>query len=178
MGRYRRQWRGVSSVSWRGAVLLVAGVLAGIGLVVGVAMADGDPTPSETPGRADESALPGAPVSAPPVRVTDGASDKLDAALAQVASTARTAGDESALAVAQANGLAVAGGSIRVLVESATPDLTGARAAIVATGGVIEGEYAETIQALLPPSGLDLVAASPDVRLIRAPAARTPDRAR
>jgi len=64
-----------------------------------------------------------------------------------------------------------------VLVETDNPDLTLAKAAIVAAGGVVEGEYADTIQALMPPSGLDALAASPDVRYVRAPARGMPGRA-
>ncbi|MCC7368895.1 MAG: hypothetical protein IT306_10760 [Chloroflexi bacterium] len=153
-----------------GTLLIVVLVLGG------VAVADGDlpaPPPAEqpeaTPGSADErSPATGAPA---PRR------EKLDGALAAIAETALTAGDDAALAAAQAAGLAISGGQIRVLVECVSLDLANAHAAILAAGGVVEGEYADTIQAMLLPSALDVVAGSPDVRFVRAPAGRSTDAA-
>ena len=174
MGRLR-WWRSWSRAGWQGVLLGIAGVLLTVGLLGGVAMAkDAMPpeqitTPEATPGRADETGSQPVP---PAIR-----REKLDGTLAAIADTAATAGDESALAVAQSRALAVSGGMVRVLVESASPDLTAARAAIVAAGGTVEAEYADTIQALVPPAGLDALAASPDVRYVRAPAGRSPDAA-
>ncbi|MGE3273217.1 MAG: hypothetical protein AB7P40_31080 [Chloroflexota bacterium] len=178
MGSSQRQRRGVPGLSRRTVAALIASMVASIGCVTGGAMASGDAPPpepqaTETPGQADESLAP-----APAVRVTDVDAEKLIGPLAEIASVARVSGDEAALDTARLNGLTSSGGSVRVLVESASADLTAARAAIVAAGGTIEGEYADTIQALVPPSGLEQVATNPDVRLVRAPAARTPGRAR
>ena len=156
---------------WRSIALLTAGVLIVVGLLGGSAMADDAASTDQatSPGRADESARP--PGTSTVRR------EKLDGALAAIADSAVASGDEAALAAAQAGGLTTSGGAIRVLVESANPDLTAAKAAIVAAGGTVEAEYADTIQALMPPSGLDALAASPDVRYVRAPAGRAPDAA-
>jgi hypothetical protein len=171
VGRWQR-WQGWTGGGWRGTALLAAGALLVLGLLGGIAMADDAlpldqaTSPDSTPGRADEAA--------PPYVKSVVRREKLDGALAAIAEAAVTSGDEAALASAQAGSLAVSGGTIRVLVESANPDLTPAKAAIVAAGGTVESEYADTIQAMMPPSGLDAVAASPDVRYVRAPAGRTP----
>jgi len=150
---------------------MCVGVLVGICIVVPLVLADGDGSSSVTPGLANESSAPDPP--APEAK-----RDKLPTALALVADAARKAGDEAAISIAQTHGLTVVGGSVRVVVESASADLTGARAAIVSAGGTVEGEYLDTIQALLPPCGLDPVSASADVRAIRAPAMGIPGRAR
>ena len=173
--RQRHRWRGWMGRGWRGVVLLTTGGLLVVGVLGGIAMADdatsADQTtsPEATPGRADEPAPP--PVNAPVRR------EKLDGTLAAIADAAVTTGDEAALTAAQAGGLTTSGGAIRVLVESANPDLTAAKAAIMAAGGTVEAEYADTIQALMPPGSLDTLAVSPDVRYVRAPAGRTPDAA-
>lgn len=179
MRRWHGRCRTVNRGSWRRVVLLAVGALATLCVLGGIAMADGDLPPTEaspadaTPGRADETTPPSF-TSAP---VTPAARrEKMDGALGAVADAAATTGDEAALGVAQARGLAVSGGQVRVLVETDNPDLTDAKNAIVAAGGAVEGEYADTIQALMPPSGLDALAASPDVRYVRAPAQRAPGR--
>ena len=133
------------SRSWRGVLLLAVGVLFVVGLLGRIAMADdaasSDQTTSSeaTPGRADESAPQ--PVNSTVRR------EKLDGTLAAIADSAVIAGDEAALAAAQAGGLTTSGGAIRVLVESTSLDLTAAKAAIIAAGGTVEAEYADTIQA-------------------------------
>jgi hypothetical protein len=156
-------------------VPLSVGTMVFLCVLGGIAMADDDTSregsvpPVATPVRTDESAPPafGAPQFKPTVK-----HDKLDGALAAIADTTAASGEAVALAAAEDSGLAVSGGNVRVIVESASPDLSAARAAILAAGGTVEGEYADTIQALIPLSGLDALAASPDVRYVRAPAGR------
>lgn len=192
MERWRRlwQWRGQAGSRWHGLRRLAAGkpvsldtlllAVVVLGLAGRIALADGPappglPTPpDETPGRADESSSPAftVPPLTPAVQPL-----KMDGLLANVAAVAATSGDEAALATAQAGGLVVSGGMVRVLVETDNPDLSRAKAAIVAAGGTVEGEYADTIQALMPPAGLDVLAASPDVRYVRTPARPMPGRA-
>lgn len=169
-------WQGWPGGASRALASIASGVLLVVLVSVGMAMADGEPPeqppaeqPATTPGRGDERAS--AIGTSRPHR------GKMDGALASIAETALSAGDEAALVTAQSAGLAVVGGQIRVLVECVSLDLSNASAAILAAGGVVEGEYADTIQALLPPSALDTVAASPDVRYVRAPAGRTTDAA-
>jgi hypothetical protein len=198
MGRWRRlwQWRGRAGSNWHGLTRLAGGrpvalgtlVLAAVvvlGVLGRIALADGpappslptppEPSPNEQiPGRADESSPPAltVPPLTPPAQPL-----KMDGLLANVAAVAATSGDEAALATAQAGGLVVSGSMVRVLVETDNPDLSPAKSAIVAAGGTVEGEYADTIQALMPPAGLDVLAASPDVRYIRTPARPMPGRA-
>lgn len=133
---------------------------------------DAQAGPSPAP---PEEAMP--PQQAPDPAAPEGKHPKMESQLAETASAARTAGDAAALAVAEARGLAVVNGAVRVVIESATPDRSAARAAVVAAGGIVEAEYADLIQALLPPSALETVAASPDVRYVRAPARAVPNRA-
>jgi hypothetical protein len=145
--------------------MLALSVLAGMG----VAMADDGGSSGEQTGHTDESeAL--APVTA------DGKHLKLDGVLAAAAITAASAGDDAALAAAGSVGAPVAGSALRVVVESTSMDLTAARTAILAAGGTIEAEYADTIQALLLPSALEAVASSSDVRYVRLPAVGVPGR--
>jgi hypothetical protein len=174
--------------SWRTAALLAAGLLVVLGVMCRSALADNDlprdpPTQEptapetlapeapaiETPGRADESGPVQTPARPAMLR------PKMDGALAAIAEAAATAGDEAALAATQARGLTIVGGTIRVLVECVSTDLANTEATILAAGGAVEGSYGDTIQALIPPGGLDQVAASPDVRYVRAPAGRVPD---
>lgn len=163
--------------------LMTVGVVVALGVLCQSALAgDGltqDP-PTEQPAGPD-----GAPAGTPvltdesgPVQVParpTGQRLKMDGALGLVAETAATSGDAAALAVAESRGLTVVGGAVRVVVESVSMDLTNAEAAISAAGGTVEAAYADAIQALLPPSGLDQVAASPDVRMVRAPARFEPN---
>jgi hypothetical protein len=104
--------------------------------------------------------------------------DKHPKMAGSIAATARTAplsGEDAALDLARARGLTVVGTTVRVVVESADPDLSATRGAIVAAGGTVEGEYADIIQALLAPSMLEQVANDPAVRYIRAPASGVPN---
>lgn len=129
----------------------------------------GEPSPAETPGRADE----GGPVQVPARPAVQ--RPKLDGALAVIAETVVTSGDEAALVQARTLGLTVVGGRVRVLIQYVSSDLTNADTVILTVGGTNEAAYADTIQALVPPSGLDRLAASPDVLTVRSPAGRMPD---
>jgi hypothetical protein len=135
---------------------------------VGIALAD-DSAPSEDqPGQADEAG-PG------PAPVIDASNPKLDGVLNSAARVAASSGDDAALADAGSAGVAVVSGTLRVVVESTAPDTTAARAVVEAAGGTVEAEYADTIQALLAPSAIETVAASPDVRFVRMPAIGVPN---
>jgi hypothetical protein len=101
---------------------------------------------------------------------------KMDGVVAATARTATLAGDDAALDLAQARGLSTVGSDVRVVVESADPDLSAAREVVLAAGGTVEAEYADLIQALLAPSMLEQVANDPAVRYVRAPASAVPGR--
>ena len=64
----------------------------------------------------------------------------------------------------------VVSNKVRVIVEgNHGSDRSGARAAIVAAGGVVEAENANLVQALVPASALSALAAQADVGFVRPP---------
>jgi hypothetical protein len=167
-------------------IVLLTGLVVMATLVVGLAgvslgqVPDGAPPPP--PAQAPSGAVPdGAPAGDQPAGagVTDPASldkhPKMEGVLAATARTASIVGADAALDLAQSRGVAVVGSAVRVIVESVDPDPSAARAVVLAAGGVIEGEYANAIQALLPPSALEQVANDPAVLYVRSPARGVPN---
>ena len=93
----------------------------------------------------------------------------IDSALAQVSTTTKSQGAAAALAVAQASGLAVQRGLVRVIVEARSGDTAAASAAVKAVGGTIDGSYANLVEALVPPAALSTLATDPAVAYVRPP---------
>ena len=92
---------------------------------------------------------------------------KLASALAQVARIDGRSGGTAAIDAAQARRVAKQGNLLRVVVERrGTANL---RPAIAALGGRVEGVWRNLVQALVPPSALEPLAARSDVRFVRQP---------
>lgn len=92
-------------------------------------------------------------------------SPRLDGRLVRVASLA--AGDASAaLREARENGLATAGGRVRVVVEAGD---AGGEAAVRAAGGAVLGRAGGLVSALVPPGALERLGATSGVARVRAP---------
>ncbi|MCC7371368.1 MAG: S8 family serine peptidase [Chloroflexi bacterium] len=96
---------------------------------------------------------------------------RIDSALTQTIRASQAGGRAQALESARVRGIAVRDGRVRVVVETAAGRPRAAKAAISGVGGKVEAEYATLLQALLPPSGIEQVAAEPAVRYVRTPAA-------
>jgi hypothetical protein len=173
----------------RRLIVMLTGLVVLATLVVGLAgvglgqVPDGVPAPGQIPGVTTPggSVPDGAPArdQPPGVDVTDPANldkhPKMEGILAATARTVPLQGDDAALDLARASGVAVVGSAVRVIVESVDPDPSAARAVVLAAGGVVEGEYANAIQALLPPSALEQVANDPAVQYVRTPARGVPN---
>jgi Ca2+-binding RTX toxin-like protein len=99
-----------------------------------------------------------------PSRATSPSEDALVGRLAGVAQAERS-GTAAALAVARASGLAVRGGSVRVVLTG-----TEGAAAVADVGGVVEAEAAGKTQALVPVARLDELAGDDRSGTVRPPA--------
>lgn len=88
---------------------------------------------------------------------------KLDSSLVGAAQAARAGVD--VVPAAERRGVQARDGLLRVEIES--HDLNAARTMIAALGGRVEGEYANLIQALVPPASLDQIAADPAIVYVR-----------
>lgn len=110
--------------------------------------------------------LPGGSVESAPGKPAPNA---LDSRLDEVADAREESGQRAALAEARADQLAIERGRIRVIVEARRGRVPQARAAVVAAGGRIEGESSGLIQALLPTTALEAVAAKRSVKNVRPP---------
>jgi hypothetical protein len=166
------QVRGWIGARWRSRVVLLAGAIAVLSLLGGIAVADENP-PAKTDDADIGPSLRREPT--PIILVRDARSEKLDSGLLAVVMASEGPGETVALSVAERIQVPVIDGRLRVVVEATTLDLTNARTAVLAAGSIMEAEYADTIQALVPPSGLDAIIASPDVRYVRAPAGMAPN---
>lgn len=101
--------------------------------------------------------------------------DRMEGALALIASAAGGRIAQSPLAIARSRALTVVDGRlIRVVVESTGPRAD-AVAAVRAVGGRVEAEYEDVVQALVPPSMLDALAASPAVAYVTQPSRAHPE---
>lgn len=94
---------------------------------------------------------------------------KLDSQLAAAARAHRERGATAAADEARQRNLKVVDNRVRVVIESVQGDRSGARAAVAGAGGQTEAEHANLVQALLPVSELEAVAARADVRYVRPP---------
>jgi len=97
----------------------------------------------------------------------------LDSSLAAVDAKTKAAGKDAGIAFARANGLTVAGGRVRVVVEAST--LAAAATAVQLHGGTVEATYAGNTQAIVPPGEMAALAASNGVRYVRPPFQPEPD---
>jgi uncharacterized repeat protein (TIGR01451 family) len=91
---------------------------------------------------------------------------KLDGALAAVARAATTG---RGVSTARAEGLAVAGGKVRVVVESLPTQESAVSTEIVAAGGFVETRAGRLLQAYVPPSSLPGLAAYRGASIVRRP---------
>ena len=128
--------------------------------------------PSGSIGWAVEAARPAAQ---PEPQAASKKNRKLDSQLVQTVQVARERGAGAALEEAEARSLKVVDSAVRVVVEAGSSDRGRARAAVAAVGRRIEAEHADLIQALVPPSSLEALAAHPDVRYVRPPFISEPD---
>ena len=149
---------------WRLVAVLV------VVLVVAVLVAGGPPAQAVAPN--EQAVEEDGPDVAPGERPSVG-NPKLDHQLAVLAGAQGTR--RARAAMAEAHGLDMVGGNVRVVVETGEADLRSARAAVVAAGGQVEAEYADLIQALVPVSRLEALAADPAVRYVRPPFSSTPE---
>ena len=99
----------------------------------------------------------------------------LESGLAAATRVARERGVESGLSEATALGMHVVDDRVRVVVESIEGGETSARVAVAGAGGLIEAEYANLTQALVPIAALEGLAADRSVRSIRLPATPYPE---
>jgi hypothetical protein len=168
----------------RRLIVMLAGLVALATLLVGVTGVSLGQVPDGPPssGRVPEGSVPdgGPPPDQPPdpsaIDLTNlDKHPKMEGVIAATARTAPLQGDGAALDLARSRGVTVVGTAVRVVVESVDPDPSAAHAVVVAAGGVVEAEYADAIQTLLPPSALEQVATDPTVRYIRAPAVGVPN---
>src|SRR5947209_7570493 len=103
----------------------------------------------------------------------DKSQPKLASQLAVVARAQAKLGATAAQSEAEVRGLQTIDDKVRVIVEgSRGGDPSAARAAVAVEGGQVEAEYAGLIQAVVPISSLSALAARPEVRQVRPPAAR------
>ncbi|MGE3271932.1 MAG: S8 family serine peptidase [Chloroflexota bacterium] len=100
---------------------------------------------------------------------------RIDSSLTQAIRAAQAGGRSRGVEAARANGLSVADGKVRAIVEVAAGKQGDARSAVKLAGGQIEAEYKSLIQALLPPTAIEQVAGDPAVRYVRAPARQQQD---
>jgi uncharacterized repeat protein (TIGR01451 family) len=98
---------------------------------------------------------------------------KLESQLVGIGRTSRTVSVSSALDQSRGASISVVGSQVRVIVEAAGGSNAGAKAAVQANGGTVEAEYANLVQALLPPANLEAVANDPRVAYVRTPAIGT-----
>ena len=98
---------------------------------------------------------------------------KADSSVAAVLQSQQLHGSVAALGSAEAHGLSVAGGKVRVIIEAA--DAKAAQKGVAATGADIEGTAANLIQALATPGQLRDVLGLPSVGYVRAPLPRVAD---
>ncbi|MGH2462394.1 MAG: S8 family serine peptidase [Candidatus Limnocylindria bacterium] len=103
-----------------------------------------------------------------PSHLTTDKHPKLDSHLLAVASATRTGGTPEGLRVASERDVAVSSGRVRVVV-TANSGRSAVRDAIQAVGGLVEAEYADLVQALLPPGALRTLAELSIVRYVRQP---------
>ena len=149
---------------WRLVAVLV------VVLVVAVLVAGGPPAQAVAPN--EQAVEEDGPDVEPGERPSVG-NPKLDhqlAVLARAQSTRR-----ARAAMAEAHGLDMVDGNVRVVVEAGEADLRATRAAVAAAGGKVEAEYADLIQALVPVSTLEALAADPAVHYVRPPFSSTPE---
>ena len=97
------------------------------------------------------------------------ASSKLASALAQIARIDRVAGGGAALDAAHARRVAQQGKLLRIVLERRGN--ANLRSAFAAAGGRVEGTWRNLVQALVPPSALESLAARNDVVFVRQPLA-------
>ena len=97
------------------------------------------------------------------------ADPRLGSQLAGVLGSSRTGGEAAALAVARAESVGVVSGRVRVVVEPRGGDLSGVEAAVGNAGGTVEAAADGLVQALVPPSALDLLADNSLVEAVRPP---------
>ncbi len=136
-----------------------------LGLVLALAMLGGPgaPATAQQPGRGTFPRIQ--PTTKHP---------KIDSQLMGVALAFAQRGESAALDEARKRRLIVIRSKVRVVVESAGRDRSGALAAIRAAGGDVELESGNAIRALLPPSAIQRVGEDPAVRLLRLPARPVP----
>lgn len=127
---------------------------------------------SGTKNRAAEGTLLGPSIAddAVPTAVPAAAGNpKLASALARVARVESRSGGAAALDVARAGHVAKQGKLLRVVLERRAG--ANLEPAVAASGGRVEGTWRNLVQALVPPSALETLAARSDVRFVRQPLA-------
>ncbi len=99
----------------------------------------------------------------------------LESILVKLARIERERGAAAAADVARVRGVAVSGNLVRVIIEASAADASAARAAAIELGATVEAQYANLVQALVPVSALEPLAAHPAVRYVRTPEVPQPD---
>src|SRR5581483_1844269 len=121
--------------------------LSAVGLILGLLLGY-FPTASnaQVPPNGPSSPVPNSPPNKNP---------KLDSSLSSLAATYKGQGRDAADEEARAHGLTSENGNVRVEIEMLDGDRNDLKAAIDAVGGIVEGVYADLLQALLPVSALE-----------------------
>ena len=98
-----------------------------------------------------------------------GALPGLDSQLSEVARAASHSGPAAGLSAARESGVPTRAGTVRVIVEAREGQADAAAAAVETVGGVVESRYELLVQARVAPTLLQMLAADPAVRWLRAP---------
>lgn len=99
---------------------------------------------------------------------------KLDSALNQLLAAYNEQGIDGAQAVAETRGMVLEGQSVEVTIITTPAEVDRLTQAIVCLGGVVQGDYQERVEALVPLDRLASVAELPEVQQIREPQRAVP----
>src|SRR5438034_3636934 len=113
---------------------------------------------------ADESASPGTAFPLPPTAKNP----KLDSQLLAVATATDAGGAVAGLQAAREHRLFVSGNNVRVILRAGVDHLPTIDA-IRASAGVVEAEYSDLVQGLMPVTALRRLANSPAIRFVAIP---------
>ena len=104
--------------------------------------------------------------SGPPPRPAD-LDPKLDSGLDALARVAASESPSAATEVAGRRGFDIVGSRVRLEIVATRNDRAGVASAVAAAGGVVEAEYADLVQALVPAGSLRALAADSSIRFLR-----------